>query len=65
MKFKNLEEYDKELKDFENLLTEMKEHIEKHPEELGTAGNYETLNYAYNLLKNDKAEFIKELNQIN
>lgn len=65
MKLETLEDFDRELEDMEKSLAEMEEYIEKHPERLGTQGNYETYKYVYNVFKNDKQDFIKDLNMIN
>ena len=65
MKFKTLEKYDAEIKDIENILNDMEKYIEKHPSDLGTAGNYDSLKYVYNILKKDQTNFIKQINQIN
>lgn len=63
--FKTLEAYDNELSKMKTELNETKEYIEKHPEKLGTKGNYETLKFLYDLFNKDKLEFIKEVNNLN
>lgn len=65
MRFETLEEYDDELNEMKEDLSRMKEYIEKHPDELGTKGNYEGYEYIYNLFRREKIEFITQLNQIN
>lgn len=59
-----LEEYNKEIKEMEVFLSEIKEYLEKHPEKLGTQGNYETMKYLYEIMKNDKIQFINQINDI-
>lgn len=49
MKLKTLEDYNNELNDMQKTLAEMEEYIRKHPERLGYAGNYETLNHIYKI----------------
>lgn len=65
MRYETLEEYNKELDEMEKSLAEMEEYLEKHPEKFGTRGNYETYKYVYNIFKNEKVEFLKEINEIN
>ena len=65
MKYRTLEKYDKELKEMEKTLHEMETFIEKHPDEFGTKGNYETYKYVYNIFKEDKVDFINQTNIIN
>ena len=43
MKFETLEDYDIELTSMKQTLTEMEDYIQEHPERLGYAGNYQTL----------------------
>lgn len=64
MRFKTIEEYDKELSEMEEDLVEMEAYIEKHPEKFGVKGNYETYKYVYKIVKNDKKRFLDELNTI-
>lgn len=65
MRFDSLEEYDGKLDEMEKELAEMEEYIRKHPEKSGTAGNYETVKYVYDILKNERLEFINELSKTN
>ena len=65
MLLKTLEDYDRELSKMENTLTRMEKYIEKHPEKLGYAGNYETLKYIYNIYKQERTEFVEDLTDIN
>lgn len=65
MIFTTIEEYDKELKDMELELKETEEYLKNHPEKQGTKGNYETMKYLYNLISQNRIEFIKEINNFN
>lgn len=65
MKYKTIEKYNEELKEMEEHLGKMESYIEKHPESLGTQGNYETYKQIYNFFKEDKSEFINQTNIIN
>lgn len=65
MEEKTLENYDKELRDLEILFDEIEEYLKEHPESQGTAGNYETLKYVYNIYQEDKQNFICNVNLIN
>ncbi len=64
MRFKTIEEYEKELSEMEKDLLEMEAYIEKHPEKFGVKGNYETYKYVYKIFENDKKRFLDELNTI-
>lgn len=65
MRYETLEEYNEELNEMESSLAEMEEYLEEHPEKFGTRGNYETYKYVYNIYKNEKMEFLNEINEIN
>ena len=65
MKERTLENYDKELRDLETLFVEIEEYLKEHPESQGTAGNYETLKYVYNIHKENREKFICNVNVIN
>ena len=65
MRYNTLEKYDKELGEMESELIEIEEYLKKHPKSFGTKGNYETLQYVYNLFKKDKIDFINKVNKIN
>lgn len=65
MFYKTIEEYDHELKEMELELEETKEYVKKHPEKLGTRGNYETMKYLYKVFKEDKIEFINNITNFN
>ena len=64
IKLKNLEDYDRELTKMENLLTEMEDYIEEHPERHGYAGNYKTLKIVYGIIVQERAEYVNELSDI-
>lgn len=65
MRFKTLEEFDKELDEMEKDLHDMESYLKNHPEKFGTKGNYETYRYAYNILKEDRIIFIEKVNTLN
>lgn len=65
MFYKTIEEYERELKEMEIELEETKEYIKKHPEKLGTQGNYKTMKYLYKVFKEDKINFINDVTTFN
>lgn len=65
MRFKTIEDYNKDLEDMEENLREMEDYIEKHQDNGGTLGNYETYKYLYNIFKKDRIRFIENVNKIN
>lgn len=62
--FNTLEEYDSELNKMNKLLNRMENRIQNHPENIGTLGNYHSMNHLYNIYLEDKQKFIKEMNKI-
>ena len=65
MKLKTIEDYDNYLNELEIQLKEIDDYLKDHPEKQGTRGNYETLQYIYNIYKNNRKRFIQNLNEIN
>jgi len=58
MFFKTIKEYDEELKDIEDMLNDMEKRIELYPDRVLTKGNYRTLKEIYNIILNDKNDFL-------
>lgn len=65
MKFKTIEDYDDYLNGIQKDLDKIGKYLKEHPESFGTKGNYETLEYLYDIYANNKLEFIQKLNEIN
>ena len=64
IKLETLEDYDREITSMKQTLTEMEAYIKEHPERLGYAGNYETYKYVYNIIVQERAEYVEELSDI-
>ena len=58
MFFNTIKEYDEELKDIEDMLNDMEKRIELYPDRVLTKGNYRTLKEIYNIILNDKNDFL-------
>lgn len=43
----------------------MEKYLKRHPESIGTRGNYETCQYIYKIFKDDKIDFIDQTNRVN
>ncbi len=65
MLFRTIEEYDKELKEMEIEIEDIKEYLKKHPEQYGTLGNFKTMKELYEIFKQDKIDFIQDVNDMN
>lgn len=65
MKYETLEKYDKELNEIKEDLMNMEKYLKRHPESIGTRGNYETCQYIYKIFKEDKIDFINQTNRVN
>lgn len=65
MKYETLEKYDKELNEIKEDLMNMEKYLKRHPESIGTRGNYETCQYIYKIFKEDKIDFIDQTNRVN
>ncbi|WP_295602208.1 hypothetical protein [uncultured Methanobrevibacter sp.] len=64
IKLVTLEDYDREITKMENLLTKMEAYIKEHPERLGYAGNYKTLKIVYDIIFQEREEYVHELTDI-
>ena len=59
MFFNTIEEYDKELEDIKNTLESMKNRLDEEPYSFARKGNYKGLKEVYEIILNDRNEFMK------
>lgn len=59
MSFKTIEEYDDELREMESRLDGMEERIKEHPERKGIALNYKSFKQLYDIVSNDREEYLR------
>ncbi|MBQ9161136.1 MAG: hypothetical protein IJ122_07440 [Methanobrevibacter sp.] len=64
MLFKTIEEFNKELTEMQNEIDDTEEYLKKHPKEYGTRGNFKTMKELYEIFKQDKINFINDLNDM-
>ena len=64
MLFKTIEEFNKELNEMKNEIDDTEEYLKKHPKEYGTQGNFKTMKELYEIFKQDKIDFINDLNDM-
>lgn len=65
MKFETIEDYDNYLDELEKELKDIDDYLKEHPEKQGTRGNYETMEYVYEIYKINRLKFIHRINEIN
>lgn len=65
MKFETIEDYDNYLDELEKELKDIDDYLKEHPEKQGTGGNYETMEYVYEIYKINRLKFIHRINEIN
>ena len=65
MKFETIEDYDNYLDELEKELKDIDDYLKQHPEKQGTRGNYETMEYVYEIYKINRLKFIPRINEIN
>ena len=58
MRFKKLEEYDKNIKDLNNKLLKFKTYVDDHPEKIGVQGNYKLIESVRDDLIEERKLFI-------
>ena len=63
MFFNTINEYDEKLDEINVHLSEMKESIEKNPDKEGIKINYDGLKYIFDLISNDRENFLKMTNE--
>lgn len=63
MFFNTIKEYDEKLDEINVHLSEMKELIEKNPDKEGIKINYDGLKYIFDLISNDRENFLKMTNE--
>ena len=64
MLFKTIEEFNKELTEMQNEIDDTEEYLKKDPKEYGTRGNFKTMKELYEIFKQDKINFINDLNDM-
>ena len=64
MLFKTIEEFNKELNEMQIEIDDTEEYLKKHPNEYGTLGNFKTMQELYEIFKQDKIDFVNELNDM-
>jgi len=60
MKLETLKDFDKEIGELEEEISDIEKYIEKYPEKQGVKGNLETLYYVYNELVERKKLFLEK-----